>query len=71
MYKKSRISTPLNLFDSYSQQMSGSKLTKLEDLSGWHNQFFKEITSQIDEDIFSVLYHSNNGRPNAPVRILV
>jgi hypothetical protein len=51
--------------------MSGSKLTKLEDPSGWHNQFFKEIASQIDEDIFSVLYHSNNGRPNAPVRILV
>lgn len=71
MYKKSAFSTPLNIFDSYSQQLIGSKLAKLEDPSGWHNQFFNEITSQIDEDIFSILYHGNNGRPNAPIRILV
>ncbi len=71
MYKKSKISTSGSLFDSYSQQLEGTKLALLEDSQAWHNQFFQEITSRIDEDLFSVLYHKDNGRPNAPVRILV
>lgn len=71
MFKKSELSTAGDLFDSYAQRLSGAKLDKLEDPQGWYNQFFGEITSQIDETIFSVLYHDHLGRPNASIRRLV
>ena len=29
------------------------------------------MTRQIDEDVFSVLYHKGNGRPNASIRKMV
>lgn len=71
MFKKSRSSTEANLFSGYSQLMGGSKRARLEDPTAWHNSFYREITSRIPESIFSVLYHQDNGRPNAPIRQLV
>ena len=43
----------------------------LSDPKSWHQQFYGHITSQIDETVFSELYSSDNGRPNAPVRQLL
>jgi hypothetical protein len=71
MFKESKPSTNPNFLSSYSHLLEGSKLKKLEDPSSWHNCFYREITSRIPESIFSVLYHENNGRPNAPIRQLV
>jgi len=71
MYKKSLPSNPPSLFKGIAQHMSGKKLKQLEDSTGWHNCFFNEITSRIDEDIFKPLYVEDNGRPNFPIRILV
>ncbi|MDV7390829.1 transposase, partial [Arthrospira platensis SPKY1] len=51
--------------------MKGTKREHLEDPTAWHNCFYREITSRIPESIFSVLYHEDNGRPNAPIRQLV
>ena len=71
MYKKSKSSSTPSLFEGISQHVGSKKAKKLDDANEWHNLFYKEITSRIDEDIFSPLYEENNGRPNAPIRILV
>jgi hypothetical protein len=42
-----------------------------EDELAWHNQFRKQVTMRIDENIFSPLYCQDNGTPNASVRVLV
>ena len=47
-----------------------------DDDSAWHNKFYREVTSKIDEDIFKPLYTTERednrvGRPNAPICILV
>jgi hypothetical protein len=51
--------------------MGGTKRKQLEEPTAWHNCFYREITSRVPESIFSVLYHQDNGRPNAPIRQLV
>lgn len=71
MYKKSLPSTSPSLFEGYTQYMKGKRLNNLEDPLAWQNVFYKEITSKIDEDIFSPLYSTGQGRVNAPIRILV
>ena len=71
MFKKSPNHSFPNLFDNYAQHLSNRKLQKYEDEQSWHNVFYREITSEIDEGIFSVLYSSDIGRPNEPIRILV
>jgi hypothetical protein len=43
--------------------------------NAWHNKFYREVTSKVDESIFKPLYTEGNasnrdGRPNAPARIL-
>jgi len=71
MFKKSKSSSLPNLFTGISQHLSKQKVKRLENPNSWHNCFYKEITSRIEEDIFSPLYVQDNGRPNAPIRILV
>lgn len=71
MFKKSNSSSPPTIFSGISQHMSKQKIKRLDNPNAWHNCFHKEITSRIDEDIFSPLYSKDNGRPNASVRILV
>ena len=71
MFKKSSISTQANLFSGLSQQVGSKKSTHLDNSEGWHNIFFSEITSQIDESGFAVLYPSHTGRSNAPIRQLL
>jgi len=71
MFKKSQASTSPSLFAGISQHLNGRKIKHLEDSNAWHNCFYQEITSQIDENIFSPLYVSDNGRPNSSIRILV
>ena len=43
----------------------------MNDPSAWHNVFYAHITCKIDEDVFSVLFDREQGRPNACVRRLV
>jgi len=71
MFKKSQTSNAPSLFAGISQHLNGRKLKQLEDSNAWHNCFYKEITSRIDENIFSPLYSSDNGRANSSIRILV
>lgn len=52
------------------ERLSDRQWILLSNELGWHQQFYKEVTREIDESIFSVLY-ADGGRPNAPIYILV
>lgn len=71
MFQESNQNSTPELFAGISQHLNNRKLKQLEDEQSWHNSFYKEITSRINESIFSPLFVKDNGRPNAPIRILV
>jgi len=71
MFKKSPKSAQLNIFTSPKTLFSGNSLKMYEDKHSWHNQFRQQVTMRIDENIFRPLYCSDNGTPNASVRLLV
>ncbi|HYF69492.1 MAG TPA: transposase [Ohtaekwangia sp.] len=71
MFKKSNKEPQLNMFSSPSSLLTGKSLKMYDDKTAWHNKFRQQVTSKIDEDIFKPLYCSDNGTPNAPIRVLV
>ncbi len=71
MYKRSASCSQPDLFSSFESHFKGVKQDRLNDPSAWHNLFCQHVTSEIDEDVFSVLFDPNIGRPNAPIRHLV
>jgi len=60
--------TQVNLSKSISHQVSDRKSKILEDPASWQNVVYDKVTRNIDEDIFSVLFHKGNGRPNNAIR---
>ena len=71
MFKKSISNTQLDIFTSPSSFLKGKALKKLNNSGEWHNIFFTEVASRIDEEVFRPLYCDNNGTPNASIKILV
>jgi hypothetical protein len=57
-----------DLFDS-SVWLNSKIKKKLQE--GWAPLFYELVFCQVSEQMFSSLYSSNNGRPNAPVNILL
>jgi len=71
MFKKTDTSQQTSLYDSVYQHLTGESSKQFEDETKWHNIFYKQIVSRIDENIFSVLYSQDKGSPNAPIRTLI
>jgi len=71
VFKKSSTSLQPTLFSSSSSLLSGKSLKIYEDTNAWHNLFREQITMRIDESIFTCLYNSNIGSPNASIRVLI
>ena len=71
MFKRSASCSQPDLFSSFESHFKGAKQDRLNDPTAWHNLFYQHITSKVDEDVFSVLFDPNIGRPNAPIRHLV
>ena len=72
MFKKTKANPQLDMFSDPSLQMGKRATKKYNDPKAWHNQFFKMITSRIDEDMFRPLFKDGNmGAPNSSVRIIV
>ncbi|MCX6325452.1 MAG: transposase [Bacteroidia bacterium] len=71
MFKKSNKEAQLNAFTSVPTMLESSALKQYGDQGHWHNQFREQVVMRIDESIFSVLFNSTTGAPNAPVRTLV
>ena len=70
MFKRSTNSQG-DIFKNMSSQLSGRKQKLLDSPDGWHNVFYQEVVSQIDETLYSALYDQRMGRPNASVRVLI
>jgi len=71
MFRKHKTATAPTLFTGFGQILGGRKMERLEDKRSWDNIFREQVSSRIDEKLFSALYSRENGRPNAPIRILV
>ena len=76
MFKKSSTNKHFDLFNSPSDLMCGRESRVYDNPSAWHNKFYREVTSNIDEEIFRPLFAEDredkkDGRPNAPIRILI
>ena len=72
MFKKSSKTKQLNMFSSPSGLMCERESRQYDDQTTWHNKFYTEVTSKIDEEIFKPLYTTERednrvGRPNAPM----
>lgn len=70
MFKKSK-SVQINLFSSPSSLFSGKSQKIYDNNEGWHNKFRDIVTLKIDENLFKPLFSSDNGTPNASIRVLV
>jgi hypothetical protein len=70
MFKKTK-EPQLDVFSSPSGLFSGKSQRMYDDKAAWHNQFRQHVTLRIDESIFKPLYCSDNGTPNASVRVLI
>ena len=70
MFKRSR-SIQGDMFKSLSIQLGKRKQKLLDDPKAWHNVFYKEVLSRIDESPYSVLYDDVMGRPNSSIRIMI
>lgn len=71
MFRKTQSNKQMNLFSSSENFLGNSAMKFFNDKKSWHNLFHKEVFSRIDESIFSVLYSSNKGAPNASIRVMV
>ena len=76
MFKKSSTNKQFDLFNSPSDLMCGRESRVYDNPFAWHNKFYREVTSNIDEEIFRPLFAEDredkkDGRPNAPIRILI
>jgi len=71
MYKASKKAIQIDIFTTAGNLFKGKTLKQYENKMAWHNQFRNNVTMQIDEDLFKVLYDSKNGSPNASIRVLV
>ena len=71
MFKKSNKEIQLNVFSSVPAMLENSALKQYSDQGHWHNQFREQVVMRIDESIFSKLFNSTTGAPNASVRTLV
>ena len=68
MFKRSASCSQPDLFSGFESHFTRRKQAQLNDQKSWHNLFYEHITSKIDEDVFSVLFDAEIGRPNAPIR---
>ena len=71
MFRKSQSAPQLGIFSSPSSLLSGKSKKHYLDPQAWHNIFRKQVTMRINESLFSELFCSNNGTPNASIRVLV
>ena len=72
MFKKTDTTPQYELFSTPSTQLGKRSSKKYDDPKAWHNQFYRNVTSRIDESIFSPLFKTGNmGAPNASIRVII
>lgn len=68
MFKKH---TPYQTFLFGHPAFSKTALKMLENKKAWHNQFYANVTSNIDDTIFSCMYESTTGRSVSDIRLMI
>ena len=73
MFKKTDPNPQLDMFTAPVMQLGSRASKKYSDPQAWHNQFYRLVTTKIDEEIFKPLFPEGkkSGRPNASIRVLV
>jgi hypothetical protein len=71
MFRVSADSSQIDLFGNIEQFLREHEQEKLNDPKAWHNVFLDQLTKRIPEERFAELFDGENGRPNAPIRLLV
>lgn len=71
MFRQTPKDKQIDLFCGAAANLEGKSYQQYTSEKGWHNQFYKQVVSHIDESIFKVLYSEKMGAPNAPVTLLV
>ena len=72
MFKKTDTTPQYELFSTPSTQLGKRGSKKYDDPKAWHNQFYRNVTSRIDESIFAPLFKTGNmGAPNASIRVII
>lgn len=71
MFKRTDTSHQLSLQSNVYQHLNNASSELFTDQTAWHNVFYKQVVSRVDENLFSKLYSSDKGSPNAPIRILI
>ena len=72
MFRASETEPQMSLFDNPSDMMCKRAAKKYEDPKAWQNQFYRMVTSEIDESLFQPLFKEGRmGAPNASIRRLV
>lgn len=71
MFRKTDTSRQLSLQTSVYQHLNGVSAELFANKTGWHNVFYNQVVSRIDENLFSELYSTDKGSPNAPIRTLI
>lgn len=56
------------MFFSLAQMMGKCESNQYDDPNDWHNKFYREVTSKVDEDIFKPLFSDGkaNGKDGHP-----
>jgi hypothetical protein len=70
MFKKSKDHQQLSIFSTQTF-LSNKSLKEYENSNNWHNLFRVQVTERIDEELFRPLFCTDNGAPNASIRVLV
>jgi hypothetical protein len=71
MFRASPDSSQFDLLSNIEQYLRPRDQEKLNDANARHNVFLDQVTQRIPEERFSLLFDEANGRPNAPIRLLV
>lgn len=71
MFRASPDTSQIDIFTNIEQFLRGRDQEKLNNPNAWHNVFLDQVTKRIDEHCFGDLFDEENGRPNAPIRLLV
>ncbi len=71
MFRKTDTAQQVSLLSSVFQYLTGDSSKQFTDETAWQNIFYKQVVRRIDENLFSILFSSDNGAPNAPIRILI
>ena len=56
MFKKTASNPQYDMFSTPATQLGKREAKKYDDPGAWHNRFYANVTSKIDESLFSPLF---------------